>query len=104
MRWTFEQSFRDDMEQGFLEGPVAGFREASNNSNVPEDVTEAFRAEARGGQQEPQPPEIEAMMDEIWCGDSSTGYWWRSEIEVHSHIPLLISALRLTSAHGDVTL
>jgi hypothetical protein len=104
MRWIFEQSFRDDMEQGFLEDPVAGFREASNNSNVPEDVTETFCAEAQGGQQEPQHPEIEAMMDEIWCGDNSTGCWWRSEIEVLSHIPLLISAVRLTSAHRGVTL
>jgi hypothetical protein len=64
IRWALEQCLRDLVEQAYLAGCIAGYKDAGG-SHVPEVVIEVFRASARAVCEEPLGPGDVAFLDDM---------------------------------------
>lgn len=65
IRWFFEQSLRDELQQGALEGAMAAYKEVTNSDNIAADVMEQLRARARVTRQSHLPAFAEEFLEEV---------------------------------------
>jgi hypothetical protein len=65
VRWFFEETIRDAMQEAYLDGAIVGYKRRNDGADVPEDLMEHLREKARAVRYEPLDPEDVVHLDEM---------------------------------------
>lgn len=74
VRYFLEQTIREAMVDAYLDGSIVGYKRSNQGADVPEDLMEQLREEAKFVWYEPLDPEDEAALEEMQralCSTSS---------------------------------
>lgn len=65
VRYFLEQTIREAMVDAYLDGSIVGYKRRHHGAEVPEDLMEQLREEAKAVWYEPLDPEDEATLEEM---------------------------------------